>query len=99
MSHPALRPLGGLFLALTISHAVLGAEPAARQTSNPYYVSGLTTLDKALALKPNSGKAKNLILFIGDGMGISTLVAARIHEGQSRGVDGVSNSLSFEALP
>ncbi|MEY4255357.1 MAG: hypothetical protein RLZZ141_584 [Pseudomonadota bacterium] len=99
MSYPALRPLGGLLLALTISHAASAAEPVARQLADPYYVSGLTTLDKALALKPNTGKAKNVILFVGDGMGISTIVASRIHEGQSRGVDGVSNSLSFEALP
>lgn len=99
MSYSALRPLSGLFLALTISSTALAAEPAAHQTSNPYYVSGLTTLEKALALQPNTGKAKNVILFIGDGMGISTIVASRIHEGQSRGVDGVSNSLSFEALP
>ena len=99
MSYPALRPLGGLLLALTISGTALAAEPAAHQTSNPYYVSGLATLNKALAQQPNTGKAKNVILFIGDGMGISTIVASRIHEGQSRGVDGVSNSLSFEALP
>jgi len=99
MSYLALRPLGGLLLALTVSQAAHAAEPAARQTSNPYYVSGLMTLDKALALQPNTGKAKNVILFIGDGMGISTIVASRIHEGQSRGVDGESNSLSFEALP
>ena len=99
MSYPALRPLSGLLLALTISGTALAAEPAAHQTSNPYYVSGLATLNKALAQQPNTGKAKNVILFIGDGMGISTIVASRIHEGQSRGVDGESNSLSFEALP
>ena len=87
MSYLALRPLGGLLLALTVSQAAHAVEPAARQTSNPYYVSGLMTLDKALALQPNTGKAKNVILFIGDGMGISTIVASRIHEGQSRGVD------------
>lgn len=41
-------------------------------------------------------RAKNVILFIGDGMGVSTLTAARIFEGQRRGVDGASNTLSFE---
>lgn len=44
-------------------------------------------------------RAKNVILFIGDGMGVSTLTAARIFEGQRRGVDGASNRLSFEAFP
>lgn len=44
-------------------------------------------------------RAKNVILFIGDGMGVSTLTAARIYEGQKRGVDGASNLLSFESFP
>ena len=99
MTYPALRPLSGLLLALTISGTALAAEPAAHQTSNPYYVSGLATLEKALALQPNTGKAKNVILFIGDGMGISTVTAARIFAGQQAGHDGASNSLAFEALP
>ncbi|NIO39813.1 MAG: alkaline phosphatase, partial [Burkholderiales bacterium] len=40
-----------------------------------------------------------IILFIGDGMGISTITAARIFDGQTRGVDGESNSLAFEKFP
>lgn len=44
-------------------------------------------------------RARNVILFIGDGMGVSTLTAARIYEGQKRGVDGASNLLSFERFP
>jgi alkaline phosphatase len=41
-------------------------------------------------------EAKNVILFIGDGMGISTITAARIYDGQKRGEPGEENSLSFE---
>lgn len=41
-------------------------------------------------------KAKNVILFIGDGMGVSTITAARIYEGQKRGETGEENQLSFE---
>src|SRR5436190_8983554 len=44
-------------------------------------------------------KAKNVILFLGDGMGISTLTAARIFEGQRRGESGEENRLSFEEFP
>jgi alkaline phosphatase len=44
-------------------------------------------------------KAKNVILFIGDGMGISTITAARIYEGQKRGETGEENVLSFERFP
>jgi len=41
-------------------------------------------------------RAKNVILFIGDGMGISTVTAARILEGQNKGGYGEENSLSFD---
>ena len=43
--------------------------------------------------------ARNVILFIGDGMGVSTLTAARIYQGQQNGIDGASNTLSFERFP
>ncbi|MCG9696039.1 alkaline phosphatase [Shewanella sp. Isolate11] len=43
-------------------------------------------------------KAKNVILFVGDGMGISTLTAARIYQGQQQNGNqgGEENLLSFE---
>lgn len=46
-----------------------------------------------------AGEARNVILFIGDGMGVSTLTSARIFDGQQKGVDGASNRLSFEKFP
>ncbi len=42
---------------------------------------------------------KNVILFVGDGMSISTLTAARIFEGQQRGESGEDHQLSFEEFP
>lgn len=44
-------------------------------------------------------QAKNVILFIGDGMGVSTVTAARIYDGQSQGGQGEENLLSFERFP
>lgn len=41
-------------------------------------------------------KAKNVILFIGDGMGISTITAARIYAGQKLGQTGEEYVLPFE---
>ncbi|WP_017930885.1 alkaline phosphatase [Robiginitomaculum antarcticum] len=46
-----------------------------------------------------SKKPKNVILFIGDGMGVSTITAARIYEGQSLGKSGEEHSLFFETFP
>lgn len=45
------------------------------------------------------GKAKNVILFVGDGMGVSTVTAARILEGQMNGESGEENQLSFDRFP
>ena len=41
-------------------------------------------------------KARNVILFIGDGMGISTITAARIYAGQKLGQSGEEYVLPFE---
>jgi len=43
-----------------------------------------------------AAKARNVILFVGDGMGIATVTAARILDGQRRGGPGEENVLSFE---
>lgn len=44
-------------------------------------------------------RAKNVILFLGDGMGVTTITASRILEGQMRGESGEENKLSFEQFP
>ena len=47
----------------------------------------------------NKGAAKNIILFVGDGMSIATTTAARILDGQQRGMLGEEHSLSFGHFP
>src|SRR3990167_2328607 len=44
-------------------------------------------------------RTRNIILFVGDGMSMTTVAAARILEGQKRGQPGEENMLSFEAFP
>ena len=41
-------------------------------------------------------EAKNVVFFLGDGMGISTITAARIFAGQTRGADGEEFDLAFD---
>jgi len=69
------------------------------QGNDAYYLVGEATLQKNLMLQKNTSRAKNVILMIADGMGLATVTATRILEGQLRGVDGESNVLSFEAFP
>jgi alkaline phosphatase len=66
---------------------------------DPWYASGQAELARMLAVQPNTGKARNIILFVGDGMGVTTVTAARIHDGQTRGETGEENFLSFEQFP
>lgn len=44
-------------------------------------------------------QAKNVIVFLGDGMSIPTIAAAHVFAGQRLGVDGESYRLSFERFP
>ncbi len=46
-----------------------------------------------------AGNAKNIILFLGDGMSLPTVAAARILEGQLNGQSGEENRLSWEHFP
>ena len=57
------------------------------------------TLATRQAIKPNKRRARNVILFVADGMDPTTITAARIYDGQSRGEPGEENLLSFETLP
>ncbi|CAG0894801.1 unnamed protein product [Darwinula stevensoni] len=48
---------------------------------------------------PNTKRAKNVIIFVGDGMGLPVTVASRIYKGQLQGLPGEETSLKFETFP
>ncbi|MBP3985970.1 alkaline phosphatase [Pseudoxanthomonas helianthi] len=54
---------------------------------------------RAAANGAMNGKAKNVILFLGDGMSLTTVAAARIFDGQRKGGPGEDNQLSWEKFP
>uniref|UniRef100_A0A3P8ZJT5 alkaline phosphatase n=1 Tax=Esox lucius TaxID=8010 RepID=A0A3P8ZJT5_ESOLU len=60
---------------------------------------GKQALHSALSLKPNVHRAKNSILFLGDGMGIPTVTAARILKGQMKGGTGEEFVLAMDTFP
>jgi len=58
------------------------------------------TQKKSDSAKINTGESpKNIIVFIGDGMGISTITAGRIFVGQEKGLTGEEYELSFDKFP
>ncbi|MEZ5670832.1 MAG: alkaline phosphatase [Alphaproteobacteria bacterium] len=67
--------------------------------SDPYFQQGRDMLLATLAQQPNTNRARNVILFVGDGFGVSTLTATRIFEGQSQGLDGESYELPTDLFP
>ncbi len=75
----------------------------AATTNNLWYEQGQSVLAQAelnaQSLVNTKGKAKNVILFVGDGMGISTVTATRILAGQKLGKMGEEHQLSFDKLP
>jgi alkaline phosphatase len=76
------------------------AGPAAEPDPDPTtFEGGRASVAAVRAQTPASGRAKNVILFVGDGMGISTVTAARIYQGQLRGETGEENRLAFEKFP
>lgn len=92
-----------LSVGLVLSFNSLAGEGSAKQesrqvpaTATEWFQAGRHAIDKNHTGQADHGKAKNVILFIGDGMGISTVTAARILEGQQQGRDGEFNRLSFE---
>ncbi|HET8806803.1 MAG TPA: alkaline phosphatase [Methylophaga sp.] len=89
--------------ALTLSTAMVAfADKSsvlpAHQAANPWYLQAAEDLDDKPRFEPQR-KAKNVILFVGDGMGVSTVTAARILEGQMKGESGEENNLSFDMFP
>lgn len=69
--------------------------------TNQWFNQGKLRVDKALETEEvlTKGAAKNVILFVGDGMGVSTVTAARIFAGQKSGATGEEYQLSFEKFP
>ena len=71
------------------------------QDSNFWYEQGVDLIEKNLKVKENRNTAKSAVLFVGDGMGITTITAARIYDGQlnNKVKYGEENVLSWENFP
>ncbi|XP_076879415.1 intestinal-type alkaline phosphatase [Brachyhypopomus gauderio] len=88
----------GLLILLFIN-GYFSLIPEKEQDPQFWNVKAKEALVSALAVKPNIHLAKNLILFLGDGMGISTVTAARILKGQLAGGTGEESTLTMETFP
>ena len=115
---PGMLTAGVLALSQTLFVPAIfaGVNPNIAATTNESKASQISANKTKLnAIKTQSyqlppTRAKNVILFVGDGMGISTITAARILEGQNNALKatldgtnnysaGENNLLSFEEFP
>lgn len=99
-----LRRVGrsGLLAALLFS-ALAGslAAQAPAETKETYGQRARAQVEANQRQRPNKRRARNVILFVGDGMGVTTVTASRILAGQltTPNQGGEENLLSFEKLP
>ena len=100
-----MSKLPHMILASALAAAPALAQPATApakpplNTGDEYLRAGKAELARLIADKPNNRKARNVIIFIGDGMSVTTLTAARIFEGQQNGMDGESFVAEMDRLP
>jgi alkaline phosphatase len=67
--------------------------PVEERSKDFWMEKAQNSLKEKLSQKLNLNKAKNLVIFIGDGMGISTQMATRVYK------EDVRTELSFEKFP
>ncbi|MEI8236532.1 MAG: alkaline phosphatase, partial [Methylococcaceae bacterium] len=97
----AMLLIGSALMLSNNAQAATQAEITAAENPKYWIEKGQKSLTDADNTANNKKTAKNVILFIGDGMGISTITASRIFEGQLKAGNrgGEENSLSFEKFP
>ncbi len=94
-----MKSISKFILLAAVSSLALASCEKAQNTAGANESSANEVSAKDVTTVKSGAKAKNVILFIGDGMGISTITAARIFDGQSKGMSGEDNMLSFEEFP
>ena len=90
-----IRRSAAVVVALATATSAAGATSALYVT---YQSAARAVEARAQDGRPGES-AKNVILFVGDGMGISTVTATRILDGQRKGGSGEDNLLSYEHFP
>ncbi|XP_025906849.1 alkaline phosphatase, tissue-nonspecific isozyme [Nothoprocta perdicaria] len=89
-----------LVLTLTASLCLASLVPEHEKDPEYWRQQAQAALRDALRLQRlNTNVAKNLILFLGDGMGVSTVTAARILKGQLQHGQGEESQLEMDKFP
>lgn len=90
------KAIVSLMAALFATTAVAQDLP---QSSSEYFTLAQDVLAERLAMEPNTNPARNVILFVADGMGIGTNYGIRLFEGQEQGLLGEEHNLPHDLFP
>ncbi|XP_025087400.1 alkaline phosphatase, tissue-nonspecific isozyme-like [Pomacea canaliculata] len=88
-----------IFILLSLAPSLVHGQTAEEVHRDYWLEKGRMDLRESLLERKNTNRAKNVILFLGDGMGVSTVTAARIYKGQRNGKFGEETVLNFEKFP
>ena len=69
------------------------------QSNSKWYKDADALMKRVMARGSNVNKAKNVILMVADGNGVTSVFATRIFEGQMYGKSGEGHELSYEKFP
>ena len=86
-------------LACLLFACVMATTVQAAESTQYWRKLGKSAAKAAQQRFDDGHRARNVILFVGDGMGISTITAARIFSGQQAGRSGEESLLAFERFP
>lgn len=88
-----------LFISLSVALVLCLPNILIDETKSKYWLNeGLEKLNERLSLKKNTKIAKNIIIYLGDGMGVPTVTSGRIFIGQKKGLSGEEYETNFEKL-
>ena len=87
-----------LAISYFVSNNAASSVPSS-QAKNQWFKDGVDLIKENMKRKPIAKTAKNVIMFLGDGLSVPTVTATRILEGQLRGEIGEKNWLSYEKFP
>ncbi|XP_066581902.1 alkaline phosphatase-like [Prorops nasuta] len=104
-NYPRMSLLASLLFAFLAVHPVRPGE----SEREIWYASATRSIESRIRAgtmmsgngvpTPPTGEARNIVLFVGDGMGMTTLTAARILSGQRHGKTGEEAQLAWDEFP
>ncbi|XP_062872596.1 alkaline phosphatase, tissue-nonspecific isozyme [Trichomycterus rosablanca] len=88
-----------LVFSLFLTAVCVSGAPVEEENPDFWRSQAQETLRSALGRKLNNNVAKNVELFLGDGMGITTITAARILKGQLQNRTGEETIMTMDTFP